>query len=213
MASGHGCIAVLAGVNGAGKSSVIGALLRSRGGAYFDPDEYTHNLIAANPGLSESDANSAAWQRGYDGLLQAINDESEYTFETTLGGHKILGALQQAAANGLDVVVWYVGLSSVEQHVQRVAARVALGGHSIPEAKIRDRYDRSRENLIALLPHLTELQVFDNSDDSPPSQGGEPQPKLCLHLQAGKILGPADLALTPEWAKPIIAAALKLKSR
>ena len=213
MASGHGCIAALAGVNGAGKSSVIGALLRSRGGAYFNPDEYTRELIAANPGLSESDANSAAWQKGYDGLVQAITKCEEYTFETTLGGRKVLAALQQAATNGMDVVVWYVGLSSVELHLQRVTARVALGGHSIPEAKIRARYNSSRENIIALLPQLTELQVFDNSDDSPPSQGREPQPKLLLHLQSGKILGPTDLAPTPTWAKPIVTAALKLKPR
>jgi hypothetical protein len=31
-----------------------------------------------------------------------------------------------------------------------------------------------------------------------------------LHLERGKIVGPPDLGATPEWAKAIVAAAIKL---
>src|SRR2546422_5178074 len=51
-----------------------------------------------------------------------------------------------------------VGLSSAELHIARVRARVAKGGHDIPEPRIRDRYDRSRLNLIHLMARLTELR-------------------------------------------------------
>jgi hypothetical protein len=33
---------------------------------------------------------------------------------------------------------------------------------------------------------------------------------LVLHLDHGEIVGPPDLSSTPDWAKPIVAAALKL---
>ena len=36
------------------------------------------------------------------------------------------------------------------------------------------------------------------------------QPLLVLHMEKGKIRNPADLARSPDWAKPIVAAALKL---
>ena len=102
-----------------------------------------------------------------------------------------------------------VGLSSAELHIARVRARVAKGGHDIPEPRIRDRYDRSRLNLIHLMARLTELRVYDNSDEADPGAGAIPKPKLLLHLASGKIVRTCKLAATPGWAKPILAAALK----
>jgi predicted ABC-type ATPase len=198
-------------VNGAGKSSVAGATLRAGGGAYFNPDEYTRQLMQVNTGLTEEEANGIAWKIGYEGLLKSIETDTDYSFETTLGGNSVTAALRQAIAKGMTVNIWYVGLDSVERHIERVAARVDLGGHMIPEASIRKRYGSSRENLISLLPGITELQVYDNSSDAPPANGECPEPRLLLHLKDGKIVALADLAPTPEWAKPIIAAALKLK--
>ena len=39
-------IRVLAGVNGAGKSSIIGATIRDRGGDYYNPDEAARQIMA-----------------------------------------------------------------------------------------------------------------------------------------------------------------------
>jgi predicted ABC-type ATPase len=91
----------------------------------------------------------------------------------------------------------------------RVRSRVARGGHDIPEEKIRERYDRSRINLIALMSRLTALRVFDNSIDSDPHAGRAPQPILILHLAKGKILEMVELSKTPQWAKALVAAAVK----
>jgi hypothetical protein len=67
--------------------------------------------------------------------------------------------------------MWFVGLSSAELHMARVRSRVARGGHDIPEERIRERYDRSRINLIELMPRLTELKVYDNSFEADPHAG------------------------------------------
>ena len=69
------------------------------------------------------------------------------------------------------MVVWYVGLDSVERHLERIRARVARGGHAIPEDQVRRRYDQSRLNLVRLLPGLAELHVYDNSADGDPAEG------------------------------------------
>ena len=204
------CIYVLAGTNGAGKSSVAGAMFRRASADYFNPDEATPRILAANPGISTTDANSAAWLQGKRLLERAIVERLDFAFETTLGGHTITGLLQQALAVGIEVRMWFVGLSSPELHLARVRSRVAHGGHDIPEAKIRERYDRSRINLIALMPRVTELRVFDNSVDADPQTGHRPMPGLILHLAKGKIRQMVDLADTPQWARPIVAAALKL---
>jgi predicted ABC-type ATPase len=200
---------VLAGTNGAGKSSVAGAMFRQAGADYFNPDEATARILTANPDTSPADANSAAWHEGKRLLERAIAERLDFAFETTLGGHTISALLRQALAAGIDVRMWFVGLSGPELHMARVRARVARGGHDIPEEKIRQRYDRSRLNLIELMPRLTELRVFDNSFDADPHAGHAPQPKLILHLAAGTTLQRVELSRTPQWAKALVAAAVK----
>ena len=184
-------------------------MFRQSGGDYFNPDEVTARILAANPGLGAGAANSAAWHAGKRLLERAVAERLDFAFETTLGGHTITALLQQALAVGFEVRVWFVGLSSPELHIARVRSRVARGGHDISEETIRERYDRSRINLIALMPRLTELRVFDNSFEADPRAGRVPRPALILHLAKGKIVQMADLTETPPWAKPLVAAAVR----
>ena len=203
-------IYVIAGINGAGKSSIGGAAFRSLGGEYFNPDEVAREWVAANPSLGQTEANIAAWRQGSKLLKQAIAERLDFAFETTLGGNTIPRLLAEAAAQGIGIYVWYAGLSSPELHIQRVQARVRRGGHDIPELAIHRRFERSRLNLIALLPGLAALRVYDNSEEADPAAGLAPAPVPVLHMEHGRILNPNDLPQAPEWAKPIIAAALKL---
>lgn len=205
-------IYVLAGVNGAGKSSIGGAAFRASGADYYNPDETARALRAAHPALSQAEANGAAWQQGKRLLERAIAERLDFAFETTLGANTIPALLAKAAEQGIEVRVSYVGLSTPELHIERVRRRVRRGGHDIPEADIRRRYEHSRINLIHLLPKLAALRVYDNSAEADPAAGKAPAPKLVLHMERGKILGPTDLSRTPGWAKPIVAAALKLTS-
>lgn len=203
------CIYVLAGTNGAGKSSIGGAAIREKGADYFNPDEATRRIRSTNPHISERDANIAAWQQGKRLLEEAIAKRLVFAFETTLGGDTIASLLRRALGEGVEVRVWYVALATPELHIARVRARVARGGHDIPENKIRERYERSRVNLIRLLPHLTELRVFDNSSEADPASGAAPPPLLVLHMVNGTIAELCALPLVPAWAKPIVAAAIR----
>jgi predicted ABC-type ATPase len=201
-------IAVLAGTNGAGKSTVAGEALRGAGGDYFNPDEAAAAFIRRRPDASREEANAWAWNQGRRTLERAIEQRLPFAFETTLGGNTVTGLLLKAANLGIPVRMWYVGLASPELHIERVRARVSRGGHDIPEPKIRERYESSRRNLIRLLPHLTELKVYDNSADLGPAEGKKPNPLLILHIDRGEILESCALAGVPEWAKPIVQAAI-----
>ena len=202
-------IYVLAGTNGAGKSSIGGAMLVAQGAEYFNPDEAAARIRAANPGLPQEQAQSIAWREGKRLLERAIAERLDYVFETTLGGNTIPALLEKALSEGVEVRIWYVGLVSPELHIARVRSRVSRGGHDIPEEKIRERYVRSLLNLIRLLPQLTEAWVYDNSYEADPHTGAVPRPRLLLHLARGKIVRLCDLATIPEWTKPVVLAALK----
>lgn len=202
---------VLAGVNGGGKSSVAGVSLRSQGLDYYNPDEATAQLRAA--GVAPADANAAAWRHGRHALEAAIARGDNFAIETTLGGNTI-PALIARACDSHEVTVWFVGLDGPERHIARVAARVAAGGHDIPAGRIHARWDGARRNLIALLPRLHALRVYDNSHEQPGGAAAA-NPSLLLHWRDGRVLAPtaARLRHTPEWAKPIVEAARQLAER
>ena len=199
---------VLAGVNGAGKSSIGGAMLEQAGVEFFNPDKAARQFRSKYSGISQEEANSAAWQQGRRLLERAIDERKDFAFETTLGGTTMPALLKKAASSGIEVRIWYVGLESAELHIARVKSRVSLGGHDIPESKIRERYAQSRMRLIELMPVLTELKVFDNTEDGDPQKGQAPSLQLLLHMNLGKIVTAYDLRRIPQWAKPILQAAI-----
>jgi predicted ABC-type ATPase len=201
---------VLAGVNGAGKSSIGGHLLEQQKLTWFNPDTFARELMTAS-GCDQRVANARAWAEGVRRLDEAIARGHSHAFETTLGGRTIAARIA-AAARTHDVMVWFCGLTSPDQHVARVRARVAAGGHDIPEVRIRERYPQALQNLITLMPDLAHLQVYDNSvevDAGSPI----PDPVLVLEMEEGRLVWPAPddvdaLRRTPDWAKPLMEAAL-----
>jgi predicted ABC-type ATPase len=202
---------VLAGVNGAGKSSVGGAILQAHGLTWYNPDTFSRALLRTG-GWSREAADAEAWAYGRARLEEAIAENTGFAFETTLGGTTI-SRLLAAAAETHDIMMIFCGLASIEMHIDRVRLRVRHGGHDIPEERIRARWDRSRQNLIALMPRLAHLQAFDNSATVAPGED-VPYPRLVLEMRDARVLHPGRddveaLEATPDWAKPIIAAGFR----
>lgn len=203
---------VLAGANGAGKSSVGGAFLRTSGGQYFNPNEVTREILSGDSNLGLAKANELAWRLGVRALENAILHGRSHAFETTLGGKTIAALIAGAVQAGHALHLWYAGLDSPERHLARIAARVVRGGHDIPEEKVRERYQTSVRNLITLLPLATQVQVYDNSAEQDPANG-VPTPLLLLNAANGTISYPAQLSqiqATPSWARPIVVRAFEV---
>jgi len=198
-------ILVLAGVNGAGKSSIGGANLRARGQDWYNPDEIAREMRLRFPQKPSQDIDSQVWYEGLNRLRHAIRTNTNFAFETTLGGHSITTTLLDAIAAGVSVRVWCCGLSSPELHIERVAARVARGGHDIPEHKIRERYGSSMRNLCRLAPGLDKLAVYDNS--MPLCRNGLPDIRELVFVENGKIIRLETNM--PVWARPVAAVCLQ----
>jgi predicted ABC-type ATPase len=203
---------VLAGVNGAGKSSIGGYLLERNGLTWFNPDKFARELKAAT-GCDQETANAHAWQESIRRLDDAIAKGLNHAFETTLGGKTVTAHILEATKTH-DVLIWFCGLSSPELHIARVEARVAAGGHPIPEDKIRERYPQAQLNLIKLMPHVAYIKVYDNSSEAA-ADGTVLDPVLVLEMENGQVISPAPddlkaLQRTPEWTKSILEAALRV---
>jgi predicted ABC-type ATPase len=202
---------VLAGVNGAGKSSIGGHLLQRDGLTWFNPDTFARALRAAT-GCDQETANANAWQESMHRLEEAIAKGMNHAFETTLGGKSVTAQILQATKTH-SVLIWFCGLTSPELHIARVEARVAAGGHPIPEEKIRERYPLAQMNLIKLMPHVAYIKVYDNSAEAA-ADGTVPDPILVLEMENGQVLSPAPddldaLERAPQWTRSILEAALR----
>jgi predicted ABC-type ATPase len=202
---------VLAGVNGAGKSSIGGHLLGCEGLTWFNPDTFARELKAATE-CDQETANAQAWREGMRRLDEALEKRLNYAFETTLGGKTVTAKILQATKTH-DVLVWFCGLSSPELHIARVKARVTAGGHPIPEEKIRERYPAAQLNLIKLMQHVAYIKVYDNSIEAA-ADGTVPEPLLALEMEDGRVVYPEPddlkaLQRAPEWTRPILEAALR----
>jgi predicted ABC-type ATPase len=92
-----------------------------------------------------------------------IDTLTSFVLETTLSGHTALQTMLHAREAGFTVDLLYVCLSSVGGHRARVVARVAQGGHDVPEQDVRRRYARSLANLPRALALSDHALIFDNS--------------------------------------------------
>lgn len=179
-----------------------------------DAEEYRRLVSRASAASAASTRAQSlqALQLKFDAHLAAVTEGHDDAFETTLGATTIPPLLREACDQH-TVAVWFCGLSTAQLHLERVEARVAAGGHAIREHKIHERYEASRANLITLLPHLAVLHVYDNS--APADAAGQAEPLLVLELDRAGLHYPATLealAQVPDWAKPIVMAALETRS-
>ena len=156
---------ILAGPNGAGKTTAAYTLLPE----VLDVRNFV-NADEIARGLSPFDVDAVAFEAGRI-MLQRIdyllNNGADFAIETTLSTRSYVQTIRRAKALGYTVTLVFVYLSSPELAVNRVAKRVAAGGHNIPEAVIRRRYGRALHNLLTLyIPVCDYFIVLNNGEEA-----------------------------------------------
>ena len=155
-------VIVLAGPNGAGKSTYAPLLLRGALGV----NEFVNADVIAQ-GLSGFNPAGAAIQAGR--IMLARLDElarmrADFAFETTLASRGLAPRIADLRGTGYTVHLVFLFLRSADLAVERVADRVRMGGHDVPNATVRRRYERGLQNFFSLYqPLTTTWRFFDNS--------------------------------------------------
>ncbi len=99
-------------------------------------------------------------------MAELAERRQSFAFETTLSSKSFLKFLKARKAEGYYVHIFFFWLSSAELAVSRVAARVAGGGHEVPEEVVRRRYERSVANFLGHYTALADTWLLcDNSND------------------------------------------------
>ena len=147
---------VIAGPNGSGKSTIT---------QFFDIiGNYTNaDDVVRTTGMSVIDAAKFVDEKRYD----SIKNKEDFTFETVLSSQYKLDILEKVKAAGYFIKCVFVLTADPKINVERVNARVASGGHEVPEDKILSRYYGSISNIKKLIELCDILHVYDNSLDKP----------------------------------------------
>ena len=156
-------VAVLAGINGAGKTTASYELLRN---ALRVPAFVNADTIAR--GLNAFDVDSEAAKAGrimLDHLHELAAKRRTFAFETTLSGRAYASWLTSLRVTGYEVQLFYYWLDSADAAISRVAERVRSGGHHVPDETVRRRYRLSVKNFFQLYrPIADHWRVYDNSN-------------------------------------------------
>lgn len=158
---------IIAGANGSGKTTAYReARLEDPLGTVWiiNPDALAARIAATE---GPANANLQAVQRIERWLDASIDSHQTVGVETVLSTNKYRRLVEAAKRRGFRVNLVYVVLKDVTLNIGRVAARVAKGGHDVPENKIRSRRTRSFEQLPWFLANSDRAFIYDNSGASP----------------------------------------------
>lgn len=187
-------IVVLAGSNGAGKSTFHDHFLADLGWPFVNADLIARELHPEAPASVAYEAAHLA-----DRMRRTLVERREsFIMETVFSdpvGDKV-NFLREAQAQGYAVFLVFIGLADVQLSIARVVYRTEGGGHDVPDEKLLERYPRTLENLRQAIPFVDLAIVLDNSSAESPY-------RHVATYERGKRI--AKARSLPAWAREVLS--------
>ena len=174
MADKH--IYIISGPNGAGKTTasytVLPKILQCK--EFVNADEIARGLSPFNPESVAIEAGRLMLKR----ISELLQRNESFSIETTLSTRSYFRLVEKAHSQGYDVTLLFFWLKSPQQAIERVAERVAKGGHDIPKDIIVRRYWEGLDNLFKIYMPIVDTWILVNNSETPRSivaTGGKDQ--------------------------------------
>ena len=158
----HRTLYIVAGCNGAGKTTAFRTLLGKQLGNpdYLNADDVAYDLRPEDP-------YSVRFQAGRinsESFETHLRGHKSFCIETTLSGNARHNLAERAHEHGFRVELFFFWLPNADQAVARVQQRVQEGGHFVPERDVRRRYIAGIDNLVNVyIPVVDKWHIYDNS--------------------------------------------------
>lgn len=183
---------LLAGGNGAGKSTFFRLFLEPRGVQFVNADLIARMLDPDSPEGASYDASRVAGHI----RRELLERGSSFCFETVFSHPEKIDFVATAKSLGYEIILIYIHLQQPELNQARVAQRVSEGGHDVPADKIRARLPRTLANIRTALPLANQARLLDNSSGDRPFQ-------QIATVRDGRIEAHVDPL--PDWALHLLA--------
>jgi predicted ABC-type ATPase len=187
---------LLAGGNGAGKSTFYWTHLAPKGLPFVNADLLAQQLFPHDPERHSYEAAMVASEM----RTQLLGEGRTFCFETVFSHPSKIDFIAQAKTMGYEVVLVFIHLDNVSLNQARIAQRVSEGGHNVPEDKVISRIPRTLTHLRQVLPLCDSVYILDNSRSDDPFQ------QLAAIINGELSVKRHPL---PEWAKTVLLDYLK----
>lgn len=155
---------ILAGGNGAGKSTFYDRFLRPHGLSFVNADMIAKTLAEqVSPEVSKH-----AQEESMKVCLEKLKNGETFCFETVFSHESKLGLISKAKELGYSVTLVFIHLNHSTLNKARVIQRVNEGGHNVPPDRIESRIPRSLENIHKAIKIVDEVTLVDNSSGQNP---------------------------------------------
>jgi len=182
---------VLAGGNGAGKSTFYRTQLAPLGLPFINADILAKELYPQAPEQHSYDAAKLATEMRF----RLLHEGRSFCFETVFSHPSKIDFVAQAKTLGYEIILVFIHLDTVSLNQARVAQRMSEGGHNVPAEKVASRIPRLLQNIKKTLPLCDQVRILNNSRlDSPFEQvavirnGQKVQQKISLPIWAKELL-------------------------
>lgn len=189
---------LLAGPNGAGKTTLYRALVLTGtippNAEFVNADVYE---AAQLQHITDAQVRSRQAQRWADARREALLQAGQsFASETVFSHESKLQLIEEAQARGFFVLLLVVALDRPERLIERVAQRVAEGGHAVPTDRILARYPRTLALLARAVRTADAAILYDSQDIKP---GTHAAVATCKKDQTQKLVYPL-----PVWARTVL---------
>ena len=157
---------VLAGGNGAGKSTFYRTRLEAQGLPFINADIIAKQLYPHAPEKHSYDAAKVAAEL----RIKLIFEGRSFCMETVFSHPSKIDFIAQAKAKGYQVILVFIHLEVVSLNQARIAQRVSEGGHNVPVDKVINRIPRLLTYIKQVLPLCNRVYILDNSRSDNPFQ-------------------------------------------
>lgn len=182
---------LLAGGNGAGKSTFYRTQLQPLGIPFVNADLIARELFPDAPELHSYQAASIAEEL----RSRLLTEGQTFCFETVFSHPSKIDFLARAKALGYQTVLVFIHLCTPSLNKARISQRLAEGGHFVPDGKVENRIPRTLDNIKTAILLADDCYLLDNSSAALPFA-------QIAHLHHGNLVH-AQQPL-PEWARYLI---------
>ncbi len=186
---------ILAGGNGAGKSTFYRTQLAPLGLPFVNADILAKELYPQTPEEHSYDAAKLATEIRF----KLLHEGRSFCFETVFSHPSKIDFVAQAKTLGYEIILVFIHLDTVSLNQARVAQRLSEGGHNVPDEKVASRIPRLLQNIKKTLPLCDQVRIINNSRIDSPFQ------QVAVIRNGQKLQ--QEIAL-PDWAKELLESYL-----